>query len=247
MSKTELLYFTETYLLKHDARIEQVIAVSEEKYTIILDRTIFHPQGGGQPSDIGKIYSQHGWIGEVIMTRMNSMGRVEHEIKISDPTSIPSEGETIILEVDEQVRMLHARLHTAGHLLSHAIEELDVPLKSTKGYHFPAGPYVEYSLIEDVVIDWNDLRGWLEECCNKMIKDDGAVDIILKDPGEVDGEGLSKKAQEADLVRYISVGGTKNARPCGGTHVKSLGDIGQMSIKKISTKNGVIRISYLVS
>lgn len=101
---TERVYYTSDAT---DGRA-QIIACTAEadgRYAIELDRTLFHPQGGGQPAD-------RGWIaGQLVETVVVRGERVLHIL--SQPLPL---GE-VEMKIDASARQLHARLHSAGHLL----------------------------------------------------------------------------------------------------------------------------------
>lgn len=251
--KTELLYQKDTYLLRHTAIIVSVIRGDEDPNNIklVFDQTIFHPQGGGQPSDSGLVTYEAGLFDVLSVQIDMDTGIVTHRGQVKEG-DVPKVGETVMLQVDEKKRMLHARLHTAGHLLSHVIDALNVPLKSIKGYHFPAGPYVEYLPKEDAFDmsreNLERLGREIEQVANQFITESRTVSVIEAHPSQFSADEMgefSEKAQKSTAVRFVAIGGTDCPRPCGGTHVASLKEIGRFKVKKISTK-GAIRISYLV-
>ena len=90
---------------------------------MILQSTIFHPQGGGQPFDTG-------WLGEATVLRVTQeVDRVVHYV------DRPLEPGPITARVDEQRRMLNTRLHSAGHLIGNVGETLGwMPIKA---HHWP--------------------------------------------------------------------------------------------------------------
>lgn len=125
---TELLYQQDSFLAETTAKV--LLQVSKDQ--IVLDRTIFHPQGGGQPSDTGRIVSEKGSfiinkvsINNGIVTHFESL--VEGVIEI---------GDEIRLQIDQNRRIRNSILHTAGHLLFGVCKKLDLPLIERKGYHF---------------------------------------------------------------------------------------------------------------
>ena len=76
--------------------------------------------------------------------------------------------------VEKDKRMLHSKLHSAGHLLDCAVDELGLDhLVPTKGFHFPAGPYVEY---EGIVENGADLIPALEQKINELVNSDLVVE-----------------------------------------------------------------------
>lgn len=251
-AKTGLLYQEDTYKFVETAQIIECNHREDGRIVLILDQTIFHPQGGGQPSDIGTISAfDNVWTARVSACRLNlETGQVEHEVSFG--SEIPSclEGTKVLLAVDGEQRIFNARLHTAGHLLSHVIDELELPLESIKGYHFPAGPYVEYEPVGEMDLSpagITKLQRDIERGSNELIQRAQEVWVTNAAPGSIGSEGLSKKAQKADVVRFIGIEGTRRARPCGGTHLANTREIGKLMVKKITLKKGILRICYLVS
>lgn len=101
---TERLYYTSD-ATECPARVVNCLGEADGRYAIELDRTLFHPQGGGQPAD-------RGWIGELAVESVAARGESIVHI-VAQP--LPS-GE-VAIRVDEDARRLHARLHSAGHLI----------------------------------------------------------------------------------------------------------------------------------
>ncbi len=140
MKPTSLTYLEDMSLLALEA---EVLAVEEEegKTVVVLDQTIFYPQGGGQPFDQGFIRSASA-VFKVEEVRFVD-GIVKH-VGMFEQGNF-SAGETVQCEVDAERRLLHARLHSAGHVVDLALLEFpNIHWKPGKGYHFPQGPYVEY-------------------------------------------------------------------------------------------------------
>lgn len=118
---TERLFFTHDHLT---AELEVLSCTPhEEQFAVILQSTIFHPQGGGQPFDTG-------WLGEATVLRVTQAAdRVVHYV------DRPLESGPITARVDEQRRMLNTRLHSAGHLIGNVGETLGwMPIKA---HHWP--------------------------------------------------------------------------------------------------------------
>ncbi len=144
-----------------------------------LDATTMHPQGGGQPTDIGSITSVGMKIGETGEGKedfsSNSPPIVAsiHKVTIDRTTGIVTHAGTISVLPDDdnnnmnnkskfllnsrvkvsvhpQNRHLLSECHTAGHVVDAAMAKCGKLLKPTKGYHFLDGPYVEYQGSIDV-------------------------------------------------------------------------------------------------
>lgn len=195
--------------------------------TIILNQTVFYPQGGGQPYDTGIISNDHG-VFTVTEVRYED-GAVHHSgtFEIGEFTI----GETVTCEIDIEKRKIHTRLHSAGHLLDIAIKELNLTWKPGKGYHFPQGPYVEYSgnINKDEV---QAVIQSIETRCKEIILRNIETKIEFSETVTRDGKPLR-------TIYYGDIG-----VPCGGTHVANLRDIGEMVIRKIKQDKGVIKVSY---
>jgi Ser-tRNA(Ala) deacylase AlaX len=177
----------------------------------------------------------------------NETGFIEHRGRMEDGL-ILEEGEQVILEVDVPSRKLHARLHSAGHLIHHAIQVLGLPLQKTKSYHFPDSPCIECEITDS---DFDKSAAGLlatkqkiEDLCNKWITEGHETFITLSQRGDLDDSKLSEKARLSETVRFIGFNGIPNPRSCGGTHVKNISDIGKFLIRKVSSKGNVMKISY---
>ncbi|MDD2916332.1 MAG: alanine--tRNA ligase-related protein [Candidatus Gracilibacteria bacterium] len=229
---TELQYLRDTYLFRSGAKIVE-IAQNEHGTYIVLDRTIFYPQGGGQPSDIGTISNQSG-VFQVGSVRIDERGMVYHygEFMLGSL----KKKETVDILIDEVVRITNARNHSAGHLIDVAMKQIGLNhLVATKGYHFPEGKYVEYS-------------GVLKEAPDVVI---ARLEQTLSDlrerniPVRVTCDPVGIKAPGGKSPRYVAFEGHEGCG-CGGTHVRSSAEIGTILIRKIKSRDGAIRVSYSV-
>lgn len=189
---------------------------------LILEDTIFHPQGGGQPADRGEIKGPHGnlWVTQV---KKREDGSIEHIGTMSDGTIEPSE--EVLCEIDPNWRQLHSRLHSAGHLLDIVLDQLSIQWQPGKGYHFADGPYVEY-LTQEVP----------DPALAARIETTAATLIATNVPTTIDLQGTK---------RIVRLGG--KPVPCGGTHVQALEEIGSLQIRHIKHKQGVVKIGYSIS
>ena len=227
---------------------------SSRRVAIITAATVFHPQGGGQPCDVGRIISSSSsspctFLVESV--RDNGQGTLYHYGRFDDDATRAFEvGEAVTLEIDEARRRLHARLHSAGHALDVCVLQIGLAehLKPTKGFHFLEGPFVEYKgkLPSDGVGTPEEIVNALNVKMQALIEEDigTTVDVVSKP------EAAKLLSSEADVghfaddaqIRLVSVGG--NLCPCGGTHVQSTKELGSIEVTKIKTKKNVTKISY---
>jgi Ser-tRNA(Ala) deacylase AlaX len=280
---TERLYLNDTYAFTSSSTIVDIVFLEEEeaendgqeapspssrRVAIITAATVFHPQGGGQPSDVGRIISSSSsssscssssspspssasTIFHVESVRDNGEGILYHHGRFDDDATGTFEvGEAVTLEVDEARRRLHARLHSAGHALDVCVLQMGLAehLKPTKGFHFLEGPFVEYKgkLPSDGVGTAEEIVDALNLKMQALIEEDigTTVDVVSKPEAakllssEADVSHFTEHAQ----IRLVSVGG--NLCPCGGTHVQSTKELGPIEVTKIKTKKNVTKISY---
>jgi alanyl-tRNA synthetase len=226
--ETKLKYLEDTYLFQYKAKVVDIF-MQEDKTVIVLDETIFYPQGGGQPSDFGYINNSNGKF-EVQKTIFRPEGVVWHIGQFLEGSF--KIGQEVDLQINEIKRIINAKNHSAGHLIDWVIEDLEIVIKPVKGYHFEDGPYVEYEA--DLEID-EMLQQKIEDKANQLIQADLEIDFYFEE----------KKHESGKPMRIMKVKGYQNS-PCGGTHVKRTSEIGMIKIRKIKAKKGVIKISYQI-
>lgn len=238
MEPTKLTYLEDFTLLTTKAKVVQVLK-ENERDVVILDQTIFYPQGGGQPYDKGVM---EGPSGKFIVEEVRfGDGFVKH-IGHFEHGSF-QEGENVNCQVDQERRELHCRLHSAGHVVDMVVHALKLDWIPGKGYHFPDGPYVEYAgnLNE---ADREQLKTELERLCNQFVQE-GRETKLLFMPKEKMNEvchfvpDTIPEGKPARVVMYGDFG-----VPCGGTHVNTLSEIKKMTIRKIKLEKGNIRVGY---
>jgi Ser-tRNA(Ala) deacylase AlaX len=228
---THLLCLSDTYMFESSWIIRETWE-NEYGHYIILDQTIFYPQWGGQPSDTGTISSESG-IFDVQMVRLDEQGIVYHYGEYRNGAFSPRE--SVTLEINRENRIQNARNHSAGHLIDIAMRNIWLThMKPLKWYHFADGPYVEYSGSIDWDTEWYRIR--LETEMNLLI----GKDILMQVTYDTSVPGPTGKIpRSVNWEWYLWCG-------CGGTHVRSTGEIGKVTIRKIKIKDGNTRVSYSV-
>jgi len=240
MNDTQLLYMTDMQLLKCEAYVDD-IEQKDGKTIVILDKTVFYPQGGGQPYDTGSISS--GTAGFKVMEVRYADGKVQHIGQLTHGRLMKDD--TVQCRVDVDRRSLNTRLHSGGHLLDMAVNELGYEWKPGKGYHFPDGPYVEY----EANLSGDEDEGTIDAINGKM------QEILSRNI--VTGIKFVNREEMTQLCRNVpdNIPKDKPSRvvlyggfgiPCGGTHVSELKDIGSIRVRKIKTRPGLTRVSYEV-
>lgn len=237
---TKFLFLDNDQQLTGSATVLGVVDWPAGGHALILDQTYFYPQGGGQPADWGRVESAAGCFG--VKDVRKESGVVYHIGEFSrDSFGV---GEVVQLLVDADRRLLNSRLHSAGHLLDVALENVGHLMEPTKGYHFPNGPYVEYVAILPEEQREN-VRAAAEAEVNRLITADGEIKIQTVDLTTV--KNLSHFVPEylspEEPVRVVTVSGQWGC-PCGGTHVKRLSELNHMTVTKMKLKDGKLRVSY---
>jgi Ser-tRNA(Ala) deacylase AlaX len=232
---TRLLYLDDTYQFESTANILETIRLEDGRTAVILDRTIFYPQGGGQPYDTGMISSEtaHFVVSEV---RLDEQGNVHHIGIFEQGTFTPST--KAIMVIDKERRLLNTKSHSAGHLLDCAVTQLGLALRPSKGYHFPEGPYVEY---KGSIDNSPEIIEKLQNKLNKLLVSNPQVCTEKLSYQEAQARGIATPFGKA--ARLVAWDGFA-ACGCGGTHVRSAEEIGPIIIRKIKSKSGITRISY---
>ncbi|MCK4608824.1 MAG: hypothetical protein KAT71_05045 [Gammaproteobacteria bacterium] len=230
---TQLKYLEDFCLAKHRS---VCIEISSDE--VIVDETIFYPQGGGQPCDTGIITNKNGEF-QVTKVYLDENGIVHHLGNFIKGAF--NSGDIVDLVIDKERRDLNTRLHSAGHLIDCAVEQLNLNyLKPTKGYHFPGGPSIEY---EGAIENPETLLPQLQRAVNSLIAQKLPIQIDELTEAEAKKHGLF--VPKGKSARIVGFKGFK-ACGCGGTHVKNSSEIGKIIIKKIKTKKGITKISYVL-
>ncbi len=241
MIGTKLLYLENFNLLTNEAK---VISVNEEngQNAIILDQTTFYPQGGGQPYDTGTII---GNSGKFIVGEVRFMdGIVRHIGKFENGKF--QTGDLVNCVIDKVRREINSRIHSAGHVVDMAVVALKLNWVPSKGFHFPEGPYIEYSgTIEN--IDKDKLKADIEKLCNEFINKRLEVKLLFIDKDKMSEicHFVPDNMPDDKPGRVVTFGDF--GIPCGGTHVNNLSEINNITIRKIKGGINNIRVAYAVN
>jgi misacylated tRNA(Ala) deacylase len=195
---------------------------------VVLDRTYLYPAGGGQPADRGTLRSEGGEWSVVDVARTG--GSVIHRLRALGPgPRTPTLGSSVEAEIDWPRRYRHMRLHTAQHLLSARVFTR-TGLRTAKAQM--AG-----------VAATLDLEGPLEPTQIPALEGDLAATLVSPRPvrirlvpratwdqsAEAPRSGLVPLPTHVDPVRVIEID-AEDACPCGGTHLRSTGEIGAVQL-----------------
>ena len=205
---------------------------------LILDRTLFYPQGGGQPSDRGLISSDG--MRFAVESVENRDGTIYHVGRVI-AGSLPPLPQPVDLAVDSATRAHHSGLQSAGHLLVNAVLEFYPHLEPLKGYHFPAGPYVEFA--GSVPAESRDAaRDLVQVRTDALVQADLPIRVYASQPEVPCEVSILLQPPAGTVYRVVEIDGI--GIPCGGTHVATTGLLKGLIVRGIKTKKNVTRISY---
>ncbi|PON88317.1 Alanine-tRNA ligase, archaea [Trema orientale] len=252
VSPTKLDYYENMLNLHSEASILSHSKGDDGRHALILDRTVFHPQGGGQPADTGFITVDDSDFKFVVQDVRSKDGIVFHygfiENSSEESESKLEKGKKVVLYVDESRRKLNSRLHSAGHLLDACMQNVGLGhLEPGKGYHFPDGPFVEYK----GTVPQNELQNKQKELeleVNALISGGGKVSVAVvpyQEAAEMCGGSLPDYIPKESTPRIVKFGSFPGC-PCGGTHVSDISEITSVTVSQIRTKKGLTKVFYNV-
>ncbi|KAB5549985.1 Threonyl/alanyl tRNA synthetase [Coniochaeta sp. 2T2.1] len=224
--------------------------------------TIFHPQGGGQPSDRGTITSSSDTSVQldVSLVRKLPSGLILHAGSPAGTCSPPSpnptgeeplfkSGDSVVLRIDGATRDYHSRLHTAGHLIGLAVRKLENligPVTELKANHAPGQAWVEFG--GSIA---GEHKAAIQAKVDEYIAQDREVGVRWWDAETAKArsmsglDGVAELPEGEELFRVVEVEGL-GAYPCGGTHLPRTGDVGRVVIRNIKRAKGNTKVSYEV-
>jgi misacylated tRNA(Ala) deacylase len=220
------LYLKDSYQKEFDATVE---SVKEGKF-IVLDNTLFYSNSGGQPHDTGTLTTPNGVTYKVVYVGKFG-GKISHEV---DKEGLKP-GDKVHGVLDWQRRYTFMRMHTAAHLLSAIIYKKTGAL-ITGNQLGEEKSRIDFSLEE---FD-RDILMQLQNEANQMIEEKLLVNTKIIPRKELEtSAGLPKLAmglpESVKEVRLVEIPGL-DVQPCGGTHVKTLAEIGKIEILKAENK-----------
>jgi misacylated tRNA(Ala) deacylase len=200
---------------------------------VVLDRTVFYPQGGGQAGDRGELIGAGGRVLAIADTRKGEAGQVLHV------PAMPREGwqvgQAVIARIDAARRQRHMRFHTTTHLLCalipHPVNGCSITADYARlDFHMnePLDKEALNAGIARLVGGAHAVRHrWISEA--ELDANPGLVRSMSVQPPR----GLGR-------VRVLEIDGV-DLQPCGGTHVANTRDIGAVVVTKIEKKSAMTR------
>jgi alanyl-tRNA synthetase len=232
---TRRLYYDDAFLKEFTARVMHCevlppdlnAGITGTVWGLILDRTAFYPTSGGQPNDLGK-------IGDANVLDVRDEGEtILHVVdrKPSDPD--------VNCCIDWPRRFDHMQQHTGQHLLSAMFQErFGLP---TVSFHMGSemctidlrGPEPSDEILEGA-----------ERAANRVVFENRPANVRYGTADQLSELGVRKEVERDGILRAIEIEGA-DLQPCGGTHVKSTGQIGVVLVRRCSRVRQDWRVEFV--
>jgi alanyl-tRNA synthetase len=234
-----------------DAKVVAIIKGNEvdslpegEEGEIVLDRTPFYSESGGQVGDVGLLVGPTGTLANVLDTYSPAQGLIVHKVRV-DKGAL-NVCDVVSAEVDVEKRDATRRNHTATHLMHAALREV-------LGTHVKqAGSVVAPTYLRFDFTHYQPLTATEKEEIERLVNHH----ILRNEPVQTDEMAIEEAMRSGAMalfgekygekVRVLSINGLEgifSKELCGGTHVRATGDIGLFKITSDeSIASGVRRI-----
>lgn len=230
---TAELFRDDATLLACEARV-----LSADAQTVVLDRTVFYPQGGGQAGDRGRLVLADGAVLRIADTRKGALaGQIAHLLEPGqdDLVAALQPGALVHAEIDARRRERHRRFHTTTHLLCalvpRAVDGCSITVDYARLDFHMAEPLDKEALnagLARLIAEAHPVRHrWIGE--DELDANPGLVRSMSVQPPR--GQGR---------VRLIEIEGV-DLQPCGGTHVGNTAEIGAVVVTKLEKKSAMTR------
>ena len=222
---TELLYLREMELKAEKATIIRVIPDKGNHFYLVLDKSIFHPKGGGQPSDRGTL------IGDTFELNVKKVidnhGVLVYWVKGLKGTPVLG---LVHCEIDSENRRLVSRRHSAAHLIDHCLSTITKEQVQTTDSWLGDESYVGYK----GRLPNSESLEKIEHMAKQMISNGAQITVTFLNSKEAsvfkNAPNFERLPQLSEL-RIVTIAGCEPI-PCGGTHVSDISQIGELSLQK---------------
>ncbi|HIS57669.1 MAG: alanyl-tRNA editing protein [Lachnospiraceae bacterium] len=234
--KTKRLYETAPYQKSMEAVVKECRI--EEKTKLILDQTVFYPEGGGQPGDQGWLYLQaeeaDGETEKVrVLDTQEEDGMIVH--MVDHPVAF---GTKVRGEIDWETRYGYMQNHTGEHMVSGCVH---------KKYGYDN---VGFHMGKDaVVIDFNGELNWdqlqeIEEEVNRGVDENVPVAVTYPSEEELSEIPYRSKKEIQGQVRIVTISGY-DICACCGIHVAATAEVQMVKILSVQNHRGGVRVEMI--
>ena len=226
---TERLYHQDPLLLAFEATVAAHASWNGVP-SVVLDRSAFYPEAGGQMADRGELGGH-----PVVDVQVDDEGNVHHVLRGGALLPAASAVRGI---VDRERRRVHMALHTGQHMLSRALA--DVAAADTVSSRLG-----ESACTIDLDRDTVEERRLAdaEDLVNALVDDDVPVRAFFPGDAELAALPLRRAPKVSGPVRVVVIGDF-DVTPCGGTHCTRSGQVGLVRITGVERYKGKARVTF---
>jgi alanyl-tRNA synthetase len=221
-------------LIRGGAEVEQV--GEGERVEVVVERTPFYPESGGQVGDVGRLESDGARV-EIDDTQRPVEGLIVHRGRVA--LGALRRGDAVRLAVDAQTRAATVRNHSATHLLHWALREVLGPQVAQAGSL--VGPErLRFDITYDRPLTDEQIKA-VEDRVNGLVLANFSAEVDVRSYSEAIAQGAMAMFSEkyGDRVRVVRFG--PSVELCGGTHAHASGDIGSLRITGQSALGAGVR------
>ena len=222
---TEKLYYIDSHMRDFGARVLECREL-EKGWAVILDRSAFVPEGGGQLADTGI-------IGSVRVRDVQLEG--ETIVHFTD-RPLPA-GDTVICRIDWEQRLRRMQSHSGEHIVSGLVHKLFG--FDNVGFHMGESMTIDFS----GELDWQQLMR-VEQLANEAVREDMPVRCYFPDERELRSIEYRSKLELTEDVRLVEIGDI-DICACCAPHVERTGEIGIIKIQDFMRHRGGVRVSLV--
>lgn len=222
---TEKLYYIDSHMRDFGARVLECREL-EKGWAVILDRSAFFPEGGGQLADTGI-------IGSVRARDVQLEG--ETIVHFTD-RPLPA-GDTVICRIDWEQRLRRMQSHSGEHIVSGLVHKLFG--FDNVGFHMGESMTIDFS----GELDWQQLMR-VEQLANEAVREDMPVRCYFPDERELRSIEYRSKLELTEDVRLVEIGDI-DICACCAPHVERTGEIGIIKIQDFMRHRGGVRVSLV--
>ncbi len=230
---TDRLYRDDPYLLEFEARVTGR-AEHEGRPGVVLDRTAFYAESGGQPWDTGTL--EAGGARADVVAVIDLGPDVLHVVE-SSGTGMLEVGQPVRGRVDAERRRDHRQQHHGQHLLSRAF--VDVAGANTVSFHLGAR---EVSIDLDREVTAAQVSAAARRA-NEVVREARGVTVRTVSRAEAEAQGVHVPEQAGDEIRLVEAAGF-DLQPCGGTHPRSTSEVGMVLLLGHERYKGGSRVRF---
>lgn len=243
---SERLYYADSFLRTFSAKVADIRESSRAEgvsiWQIALDRSAFYPSSGGQPYDTG-VLTAHSRGGAVLEAPVESVEEDEQGTVWHFTRKPLAAGTEVRGTIDWKRRFDHIQQHSGQHLLSAVFaHELNAPTVS-----FHLGENVSHIDLATGPVAHHSLER-VETITNELIAEDRAVTVRTVDRPEAEAllaaGQLRKLPERMGSIRLVEIAGY-DLNACGGTHVRSTGQIGGLLLHGVEKMSRGFRVSFV--